>query len=208
MTQEPHYLGAFRDGLDMHTIMAEAILNRALKTKDERNLGKAANFGVVSYGGSSKALIGTALDYGMLLTKKQALEYIAKLRKANPKIEAWGQAKLQEMISQGWLQTPIGHRRWFPGENRETVARNTPIQSLAAGILKEAMASYYDRLAIHYPSAFMALTVHDELLTECDKGDEHEIEEMKKEEMLKSSTKWIRSVPTDVNTYISNCWEK
>jgi DNA polymerase I len=207
LSDEPVYLEAFTQGIDMHRRVAETALGRALKDDSERNLGKVINFGVAAYGGQEKAMLGAALDYGMLLTKSQATKYIKAIRDKNVKLEAWGKEVQALMIRQHYLQTPIGHRRYFPEkEERETVARNTPVQSFAAGIMKEGMVNIDQRLR-KYGDVPIVLTVHDEVAVEGPQEGSEEIQKEVVEGMIDAGHKWLKKVPTNIDSYCSETWE-
>lgn len=207
-TQEQRYVDAFLQGVDMHTLTAEAVLGRPLVDEKERNLGKAVNFGVTSFAGSYLALQGSALSYGMLIPKSTAQEYVAKIRQANRKVEAWGRKMLGLMKLQGYLETPCGHRRYLLHEDRETVARNTPIQMFAAGILKDSMVRIYKRFKKEGLDATIVLQVHDELVVECKESIAEYVRAVMVEEMEAAGRYWLKTIPVEVTSYISRTWEK
>jgi DNA polymerase I-like protein with 3'-5' exonuclease and polymerase domains len=208
VAKDPLLLNAFNTGQDMHTLMASKVLKREIGKKDkERNLGKAINFGVRSYGGSEGALIGSALDYGILLTEAQAKQYVKEIRKASQEIQDWGKAVTQQTQISGYIQTAVGHRRYFP-EIKETVARNTSIQMFAAGILKEALVEIYKVLIVKYPEAYIILQVHDEILIDAPAEQAEEIKLLVETEMIRAGNHWMKLIPTEVDSYISDSWEK
>jgi DNA polymerase I len=77
----------------------------------------------------------------------------------------------------GYAETILGRKRRIPELSRkgaarsygERIARNTPIQGSAADILKLAMIKVEDALT-GVPWAQMLLTVHDELIFECEEA--------------------------------------
>lgn len=206
-TQEPALVEAFQRGDDLHTQAAETVLGRLCEGND-RAYGKIVNFGVRAYGGGANALIGSALDYNILLSQAEAQGYVAAIRGANQITELWGKRQLALMKLQGFLQTEMGHRRWLEGEDRETVARNTPIQCVASEILKDGIRILYDRLVDKYPDAHLNLQVHDEVGVDCDAEDAEGVEQEVRLALLESGKKWMDNIPCDVETYISDSWEK
>jgi len=203
---EEHYIESYSSGRDLHRYVAESVLGRKLKDKEERNLGKAVNFGIAAYGGSVPALRGSALEYGILLTEAEAKQYIRKVRKTNAKVELWGKRMHNLMRSQGWMQTPIGHRRYLVEEDRETVARNTPISGLAAGIMKVALVKIYDSLKEY--DADIVWQVHDEIGVDCAEEQVAEVEPIIKRDMIAAWDAWIDDVPIEVDSYVSDTGEK
>jgi len=208
LTGEKDYVESFNGGLDLHEMVAAAVLHRPIKDKSERGLGKVINFGVVAFGGGVKALQGAGFDYGMLIPVADAERYIAAVRAKNVTIENWGRHVKAEMIKKGYVQTPIGHRRYLPGEERETVARNTNVQMFAGGIIKEGMVSLFTRLRKDCNNAHIMLQVHDELVLECEEDEAEKVKVIVEEEMIKAGESWLKKVPVCVDSYISNTWEK
>ena len=208
LTDEPDLVAAFCDNVDMHTSAAENLLGRKLKDKTERNLGKAVNFGVRAYGGGPDALIGMGLKYGMLIPRADAVIYVKRIKDADKFVAAWGRRKKAEMIKQGYLQTPIGHRRYLIGEDRETVAMNTDDQMFAAGILKYGLVTLHKQLKKEYPKAKIILQVHDELVVECPEEDCEAVKKILEDNMNNAGKRWVKKIPISVDSYISNSWEK
>jgi len=199
---------AFNEGLDLHALTAEMVLGRKLKDKTERTLGKVINFGVAAYGGGVPALTRTALNYGLFLSERQANKYLRAIRKKNVTVENWGKRVTARMARKGYIQTAIGHRRWLEGEDRESVARNTEIQMLAAGIIKDAMYPLFLRLRKDFTNAKIVLQVHDELMIECEEGEAPDVEKVLVEEMKHAGERWLKQVPVEVDSYVSQTWEK
>ncbi len=83
----------------------------------------------------------------------------------------------RKVYEQGYVETLLGRRRYFPGlkdqrnanirnrEEREAI--NAPIQGTAADIMKIAMVRVPDALQRAGLSGRMLLQVHDELVLEC-----------------------------------------
>lgn len=208
VTNDPDYIEAFNNGLDLHKMAAEKVLGRALVSKSERNLGKAVNFGIAAFGGGFGALMRSAANYDIFLTEVEAKKYVGAIKSRNAVIESWGKRVLLDMQQSGYIQTPIGHRRYLIGENRETVARNTHIQPFAAGIIKEAIAKIFWRLRNECDDAHIVLQVHDELLVECKEQESPKVRDIVVTEMKSAGEHWLKRVPVEVDSYISKTWEK
>lgn len=194
------------NGEDIHARSAALVLGRPA-TKNDRPYGKIVNFGALTFGGGPNAIMDAALEYEIVLTWSEAERYVKLLRDGHPKGEQWGSNMLELMQSQGYMQTAMGHRRWLQGEIRETVARNTPIQSTAADIMKQAIVDLHPKLT-QFENCWLVLTVHDELEVECNEEDAKQIEILARETMISAGEKWMKEVPTEVETYISDSWEK
>jgi DNA polymerase-1 len=82
---------------------------------------------------------------------------------------------------QGYVETVLGHRRYFPNLTRTTNANirnreereaiNAPIQGTAADIIKLAMLKIPDALISASLHAKMILQIHDELIFECPQNE-------------------------------------
>ncbi|MCA9660677.1 MAG: DNA polymerase I, partial [Myxococcales bacterium] len=127
------------------------------------------NFGVI-YG---QTAFGLGRQLGIPRGKAGAYikAYLAKL----PGVTNYMSALIEEAKRQGYAETIMGRKRRIPELQRrgaarsygERIARNTPIQGSAADILKKAMIDV-DRALAGETFAAMLLTVHDELIFECD----------------------------------------
>lgn len=176
-------LKAFREGQDIHTTTAASILGLQLDkvTADHRRNAKAINFGLI-YGMSPFGLTRTT-D----LTLAEAEDFVKAYFNQFPGVRAYIENTKKLAAEQGYIETLLGRRRYFPalkdGTNyilrsrleRESI--NSPIQGTAADIMKLAML----RIAAALPKAKlkgqMLLQVHDELVLEV---PEDEIEETAK----------------------------
>jgi DNA polymerase-1 len=91
--------------------------------------------------------------------------------------------------SEGYVETLMGRRRYFPvfkmptsGSNRQVMMRaereavNHPIQGTAADIIKIAMEQLHEALADY--QARMVLQVHDELVLEVPEEEMEEVEKL------------------------------
>jgi len=208
-SEEPSLLRAFLEGEDLHALAAEAILGRPIRDKSERNLGKVYNFGVRAYGGGPDALIGSALEYGIVMSQKDAKTYIARMKKADKQVEAWANRMYEKMTNDGYIQTPMGHRRYISGgKARPTVARNTPIQMFAAGIAKEAIKNLVENIDKAKVAADLVLVVHDEIVLRCQESEAEKLRCILEESMVQAGNSWLKKVPCLVDSYISERWEK
>ena len=98
-----------------------------------------------------------------------------------PGIKAYLDGIREQAAKQGYVETLLGRRRYFPGlqnpsnqqvrnrEEREAI--NAPIQGTAADIMKIAMLQVHQALADENLSAMMLLQVHDEIVLECPVGE-------------------------------------
>lgn len=173
MAQDEGMLAAFQAGQDIHAATAAAIFNVPLPeiTKDQRRHAKAVNFGLI-YGMSSFGLTRST-D----LTLAEAEDFVEAYFGQFPGIKRYLDGIREQAAQQGYVETLLGRRRYFPGlqnpsnkqvrnrEEREAI--NAPIQGTAADIMKVAMLRVSHALAEAGLASKMLLQVHDEIVLEC-----------------------------------------
>ncbi|PRP90870.1 DNA polymerase I [Enhygromyxa salina] len=172
LSKDPNLSKAFHDGADVHRRTAAEVFEvpEAEVTDEQRRVAKAVNFGVI-YGQSA---FGLARQLG--IPQGRAGKYIKAYFKKIPGVANYMTALIDMAKDTGFAETIFGRRRRIPELRRRTaparaygerIARNTPIQGSAADILKIAMVEV-ERLLADKPWARMLLTVHDELIFECE----------------------------------------
>ena len=173
MAEDQAMLAAFRAGQDIHAATAAAIFGVPLEavTKEQRRRAKAINFGLI-YGMSAFGLTRTTE-----LTLAEAEEFMEAYFRQFPGVKRYLDETRRRAAEQGYVETLLGRRRYFPGlkdqtnrnvrnrEEREAI--NAPIQGTAADIMKIAMLRVTPALRQAGLSGQMLLQVHDELVLEC-----------------------------------------
>jgi DNA polymerase-1 len=177
MSDDQAMLAAFRAGQDIHAATAAAIYGVPLDavSKEQRRHAKAINFGLI-YGMSAFGLTRTTE-----LTLAEAEDFVDAYFKQFPGVKGYLDNTRQRAAEQGYVETLLGRRRYFPGlknqrdqnvrnrEEREAI--NAPIQGSAADIMKIAMIRVPAALAETGLSARILLQVHDELVLECPENE-------------------------------------
>ncbi|MEA4811346.1 MAG: DNA polymerase I [Anaerolineaceae bacterium] len=181
MSGDEEMRGAFLRGEDIHTATAAAILGINLNavSKAQRRHAKAINFGLI-YGMSPFGLTRTT-D----LTLAEAENFVKAYFAHYPKVKAWLDHTRMEATQQGYVETKLGRRRYFPNlqagtnymmrQREEREAINAPIQGTAADIIKIAMIGLPEALLEAKLQSKMLLQVHDELIFE---SPEEEVEKL------------------------------
>ncbi len=174
MSGDQAMLAAFQAGQDIHAATAAAIYGIGLEqvSKDQRRHAKAINFGLI-YGMSPFGLSRTTG-----LTLAEAEDFVKAYFHQFPQVKQFLDQLRQRAASQGYVETLLGRRRYFPNlqnqsgnanlrgrEEREAI--NAPVQGTAADIMKLAMIHLPAALAREKLTARLLLQVHDELLLEC-----------------------------------------
>jgi DNA polymerase-1 len=191
-------LSAFRAGQDIHAATAAAIYSIRLDqvTKEQRRHAKAINFGLI-YGMSPFGLTRTT-D----LTLAEAEDFVKTYFKTFPGVKFYLDGVRRQAAEQGYVETLLGRRRYFPGlksqtnynirarEEREAI--NAPIQGTAADIMKIAMLRVPQALVEAGLSGKMLLQVHDELVVET-KMDELEATAARVQDVMEAA--YLLSIP-------------
>ena len=172
--QDAALLEAFRSDQDIHRTTAAAVYNIPVEqvTYNQRRFAKAVNFGLIYGMGAFR------LARDSELTLAEAENYIKEYFNRFPGIRDYLEETKLKARQQGYVETLLGRRRYFPvfkstpgGSNRQAWLRaereavNHPIQGTAADIVKIAMLRLHKALLAGY-RARMLLQVHDELLLE------------------------------------------
>ncbi len=172
MAQDQAMLAAFRAGQDIHAATAAAIYNVPLDqvTKEMRRHAKSINFGLI-YGMSAFGLTRSTE-----LTLAESQDFVEAYFRRFPGIKKYLDGIRELARKQGYVETLLGRRRYFPAlksgtnyalrsrEEREAI--NSPIQGTAADIMKIAMLQIPPALEKSGLQARILLQVHDELVLE------------------------------------------
>jgi DNA polymerase-1 len=167
---------AFRQGRDIHASTAAAVLGVSpdAVTVEQRGFAKRVNFGLL-YGMSAFRLAQETN-----LTLADAEEYVRAYFDSMPGVEDYLDMTKHRAARDGYVETLLGRRRYFPvlqsseEGRRDAIARraaereaiNMPIQGTAADVIKIAMIRLHAALREAGLGARMLLQVHDELVLE------------------------------------------
>jgi DNA polymerase-1 len=186
---EPKLREAFARGEDIHAATAAEVLGKpeAELTKDERNVAKMVNFGII-YGISAFGLAES-----LEIPREQAQAYIDAYLARFPKVQEFIRRTIEQAERDGYVTTLLGRRRPIPelrAQNRQTralgerLAVNSVMQGTAADIIKVAMVAIHRRLRREGRQSRLVLQVHDELLLEAPQGEAKAVGELVREEMV------------------------
>jgi DNA polymerase I len=208
MTGEPALRDAFQKGEDVHALAAARLYGVPPEevTAEMRRIGKMLNYGVV-YGMTGYRL---ALEAG--IDRKEATRFVRRHREQYPAVRAYVERTLREAEENGYVETPLGRRRYLPdigAKNRQRreaarrAAENMPNQGMVAEIIKLAMIRVHARLREEGMVSRMLLQVHDELVLEVPEVELAEAAGLVVREM-KHAVKL--SVPLEVEVKIGQSW--
>ncbi|MBL1210424.1 DNA polymerase I [Geminocystis sp. GBBB08] len=185
LSNEPILISAYQNNLDIHTVTAQLLLEKEDITKEERNLGKTINFGVIYGMGAQKFAKETNVSIA------EAQKFISIYREKYAQVFNYLETMKKEALVNGYVTTILGRRRYFnfndktldnlKGRDIDSIdlaslklnnytaqllraAANAPIQGSSADIIKLAMIEL-DQMLTNY-QAKLLLQVHDELVFE------------------------------------------
>jgi len=210
VSRDAALLEAFRQGQDIHSTTAAAVysIDLAEVTYNQRRFAKAVNFGLIYGMGAFR------LARDSELTLAEAENYIKEYFARFPGIQKYLDETKSVAKSQGYVETLLGRRRYFPifkvsssSVNRQLLLRaereaiNHPIQGTAADIIKIAMLNLHEKLKGY--RGRMLLQVHDELLLEVPEDDVAEMRQLVVETM---SQAYQLDVPLKVDASVGANW--
>ena len=188
LSDDPHMVAAFKEGLDIHAATAAKIYGVSVAdvTSDQRRVAKTANFGII-YGISS-----FGLAQRLHISRSEAKSIINDYFAAFPRVLEFIESCKEGARKEGFVKTMFGRRRYLPLINssnktmRELAERNSvnaPIQGSAADIIKLAMISVDTRMQKEALASKMVLQIHDELLFDTIATEKDFLRNLVREEM-------------------------
>jgi len=175
--EEGTLLDAYEQEKDTHILTAALILGKDPEevTKEERQLAKAINFGLL-YGQSAAGLQSYASNsYGVTISLEQAQAYRTAWFDNYPALARWHLASYQLAKNTMMVSTPMGRNRYFASTDynhpqclKHAIVYNTPIQGGAAEVLLAAMHLLTEAISTQGYSDMMKpiAVVHDEIVLE------------------------------------------
>ena len=210
IADEARMIEAYRAGTDLHRLTAAKVLGKAEDevTKENRQLAKAVNFGLL-YGQSAPGLVRyAATSYGVTMTGDQAQEIRKAFFRAYPKIRQWHNRSHPEAeYGAKDVRTRLGRRRLMPGTasnwERFTALVNTPVQGGTADGMKQAIVFAAQRIP---DGSRIVSTVHDELVIECPEQDAEIVRDIVTAAMTEAMSALFPEVPVEVEANICSTW--
>lgn len=169
LSKDEVLLKAFRENLDIHTLLASQIFGVTERnvSDDMRRKAKAVNYSII-YG---KGAFGLSRD--LRIPQNEAKKFLEKFFKTFPSVQTYLEKTRNEAIEKEEVKTILGRRRFFAGikkagkQIQESLLRqavNAVIQGSAADLIKKAMIDVDQKLPEE--EAKIVLQIHDELIIE------------------------------------------
>lgn len=206
---------AFQQGTDLHTLTAMQIygVSEDEVTKDQRQVSKSANFGLL-YGSGAKGLRNYAAGMGIQMDITEAEEVRKKFHAAYKGISKWQRGNAQAANAAAeFASVRIRHsglRRILHGDhNSLTVRCNTPIQGAGAAVLKRTLGKLWPLLQAEGEDVVrLAGVVHDEIILLVREEDAERWTVQLKATMEEAEAEWLDDVPPLADANIGVTWQE
>ena len=206
---------AFQEDKDLHTLTAMQIygVGEDEVTKEQRQIAKSANFGLL-FGSGARGLRNYAGATGIQMSMEEAGVIRDKFHEAYTGIHKWQrQAADAANRSSGanaavWIRNS-NLRRFLPGEqNKLTTRCNTPIQGAGAAVMKRALGKLWPKLYKATEDVVkLAGVVHDECIVLVREDKAEEWAEILTGTMQDAEREWLGDVPALAEAGIGSSWD-
>jgi len=213
--QDELMIRAFQEDKDLHTLTAMQIygVGEDEVTKEQRQIAKSANFGLL-FGSGARGLRNYAGATGIQMSMEEAGVIRDKFHVAYIGIHKWQrQAADAANRSSGsnaavWIRNS-NLRRFLPGEqNKLTTRCNTPIQGAGAAVMKRALGKLWPKLYKATEDVVkLAGVVHDECIVLVREDKAEEWAEILTATMQDAEREWLGDVPALAEAGIGDSWD-
>ena len=213
--QDPLMTKAFQEGKDLHTFTAMQIYGVAedAVTKEQRQIAKSANFGLL-YGSGAKGLRNYAATMGIQMQLDEAGAIRQEFHFAYKGINQWQRRAANAADNSkgnGEIRIRVsGMRRILPGEHNKLTTRcNTPIQGAGAAVLKRTLGKLWPLLKADGEDVVrLAGVVHDEviLLVAEEHADAWALQ--LQSVMEDAEAQWLGDIPALAEAKVGDSWDK
>lgn len=216
LSEDPVFIECYANGIDLHTRTSSEVFGVPMEEvkKDMRNAAKAINFGLC-YGLSKYGLARR-----LKISEKKAEEMIETYFQRYVGVKRFLERSAKEAVMNRFSRSISGRKRYYnlpeygdPDFGRikasiERQAKNAPIQGSNADTIKQAMIYLVDRLEDSAYDAKLILTVHDEVVVECDHEDRHEVGQLVAQALVDGFGHYFHKIPMETDALIGPCWLK
>ncbi len=216
IAHEKSMLKAYQEKLDLHKLTGTYVTGKPLEniTKEDRQVSKSANFGLI-YGMQAEGFRNYAeSSYGVVLSLEEATEIRDKFFAGYSDLITWHK-KSKSQMWRLWNHTESDEKRIIKQVNANgriaTMTKpnfnffvNFPVQSLGADILKTALANLVT--ALEKTGAKIVHCVHDEIILEAPESEVEKVAVILEKTMIDAGVKYLHKVPVEADANIGNSW--
>ncbi len=212
---DPLMTQVFQEKKDLHTITATQIygVSEDEVTKEQRQISKSANFGLL-YGSGARGLRNYAATTGIQMDIAEAAEVREKFHAAYKGISAWQRenARLANTAKDNpSIRVRLSNlRRFLPGENNKLTTRcNTPIQGAGAAVLKLTLGTLWPLLKADGEDVVrLAGVVHDEIILLVQERHAEAWAFQLQAVMEDAEAKWLGDIPPLAEAKVGDNWQE
>jgi DNA polymerase-1 len=212
---DPLMTQVFQEKKDLHTITATQIygVSEDEVTKEQRQISKSANFGLL-YGSGARGLRNYAATTGIQMDIAEAAEVREKFHAAYKGISAWQRenARLANTAKDNpSIRIRLSNlRRFLPGENNKLTTRcNTPIQGAGAAVLKLTLGTLWPLLKADGEDVVrLAGVVHDEIILLVQERHAEAWAFQLQAVMEDAEAKWLGDIPPLAEAKVGDNWQE
>lgn len=200
---------AFSQGKDLHRYTASLVLgkNENEITKEERQLAKAINFGLI-YGISARGLAEYAkVGYGVEISQEEAEVFRKRFFKNFKAFKIWHDSVKKELKENKEVKDATLMGRKFSATTFND-AVNYPIQGTGADLLKLAVLLFDAEVNKRSLKAKVVNLVHDEIIVECPEKEAQKVKTLLEKAMKQAGKIVLKKVPIEVEATINERWIK
>lgn len=211
ITGDAVMLQAYYDDKDIHKLTASKFFGESIDeiTKDQRQAGKPANFGLI-YKQSVPAFRDYAeATYGVILSMSEAQRFVKQFFDLYQGVALWHQSleRAIEGRTHYVSRTMSGRlRHLFDNDVRINIVANNPIQGTGADMAKLAMANVDAEYRRRGLTATIINIVHDEILVECPNSEVDVARQILIEEMEAAAARFLGDIPCKVDAGVATNW--
>ncbi|RLJ70981.1 DNA polymerase-1 [Hydrogenivirga caldilitoris] len=202
-------LRAFREGKDLHRYTASLVLEKPEEeiSKEERQLAKAMNFGLI-YGISARGLSEYARSsYGVNLELDAADVFRQKFFKFFHAFKEWHDRVKRELKENKEVTGTTLLGRSYRATTF-TDAVNYPIQGTGADLLKLAVLMFDVEMRKKGLEGRVVNLVHDEIVVECPEDSAQEVKKALEHAMVQAGHIVLKNVPVEAESVVNERWVK
>jgi DNA polymerase I-like protein with 3'-5' exonuclease and polymerase domains len=200
---EQNMIDAYLSGEDLHTLTARRMTGKDSVTKDERQLAKPVNFGLIYGMGTLSLRRNAAVEFGVHLSESDAERYRQTFFETYPGIRRWHDSIRWGRATE--TRTLAGRRVLVRADDFYGSKANYVIQGTGGDGIKVALALLSERRA-EFPGAFPVMAVHDEIVVECDADQANAVAAWLRQAMIDAMAPLIAPVPVEVEVQVGETW--
>jgi DNA polymerase I len=168
LSRDKAMLHAYKNGIDLHAQTASIITGKPINkvTKEDRQMAKAFNFGLMFGLGSAKFSHYAKKSYGAEVSQEEAEGGIKTFRETYSGYRTWQLAQAAKAKNNLIAITPCGKLRKLEEKSYYGACMNTPVQGGASECMLHALIRLNKKLTEQGTIGKIVNIVHDEVLVE------------------------------------------